>query len=299
MKSLHPLAGIYAAAITPLNADQTAALAEIPEYLNFLASRGCHGALILGTTGEGTSFSIAEREQILRAALEIRAAQPQFRLLAGTGTPSLTETIQITKFAFDLGYDGAVTLPPYYYHQATDEGIFEWYAQLLRQAVPSDAFLLGYHFPAQSGMPIPQKALRKLRENYPNRFIGIKDSTASSEYTRLIGTQFDQQFVALVGNDTNLQDSLAWGGSGCITALANLYSPQLRQIWDAHQNNEIDSSSQAYINAKRAAITPYLPFPAAIKALVSKMFGLPFWPVKLPLASLSAEAAEQAYQALQ
>jgi 4-hydroxy-tetrahydrodipicolinate synthase len=90
MGSMNSLAGVYAAALTPLKADYSPDLQAIPGLLDFLARRGCHGALILGTTGEGPSFSPDERVEIFRAALEIRKLQPDFHLLAGTGTPSLT-----------------------------------------------------------------------------------------------------------------------------------------------------------------------------------------------------------------
>ncbi|HNB53960.1 MAG TPA: dihydrodipicolinate synthase family protein, partial [Anaerolineales bacterium] len=102
----HPLSGVYAAAVTPLNADQTLDSDGLTALLNFLAEQGCHGALLLGTTGEGTSFSPRERSEVLRAGLAVRQAHAGFRLLAGTGPPSLDETISLTQEAFDLGYDG-------------------------------------------------------------------------------------------------------------------------------------------------------------------------------------------------
>src|SRR5512140_2006099 len=150
--TLHPLSGVYAAAVTPLKADLSPDLDAIPSFLYFLASRGCDGALLFGTTGEGPSFSPSEREAVWRAALKVRERVPGFRLLAGTGTPSLTETIELTRLAFELGYDAAVTLPPYYFKKATDEGLFQWFEQLITKAVPSDGYLLGYHFPGVAGV---------------------------------------------------------------------------------------------------------------------------------------------------
>jgi len=88
MPNLHPLAGVYAAALTPLKPDGSMDLESIPVLLRFLAARGCHGALFFGTTGEGPSFSPAEREVLLRSVRSFRQQVPGFRLLAGTGTPS-------------------------------------------------------------------------------------------------------------------------------------------------------------------------------------------------------------------
>ena len=101
MTSHHPLAGVYAAAVTPLRAaslnrnrsDSTLDLESVPILLNFLATRGCHGVVLFGTTGEGPSFSPSEREALMRAAIAYRDQLPSFRLIAGIGTPSLSETI--------------------------------------------------------------------------------------------------------------------------------------------------------------------------------------------------------------
>ena len=87
--------GVFAAAVTPLNSDFTPDIDSLPEFLSFLAQRGCHGALILGTTGEGPSFSYVERKIIYQAAINVRHIHPSFQLLAGTGSPSLQDTINI------------------------------------------------------------------------------------------------------------------------------------------------------------------------------------------------------------
>ena len=67
MTSQHPLAGVYAAAVTPVKADSTLDLDSVPLFFEFLASRGCHGVVLFGTTGEGPSFSPTERETLMRA----------------------------------------------------------------------------------------------------------------------------------------------------------------------------------------------------------------------------------------
>src|SRR5215211_8807824 len=145
----HSLAGVYAAAVTPLREahGSTLDLESLPALLKFFASRGCHGIVLFGTTGEGPSFSPTEREILMRAVCEYRHLVPGFRLIAGTGTPSLSETIDLTKLAFDLGYDAALVVPPYYFRKPTDDGLFNWFSELIKKAVPSSGHLLGYHFP--------------------------------------------------------------------------------------------------------------------------------------------------------
>ncbi len=294
----HPLSGVYAAAVTPINPENAIALEDIPEYLAFLAKRGCHGALLLGTTGEGPSFSVDERLAIFKAALRVREVHPDFRLLAGTGTPSLEETTYLTKSAFDLGFDGAVVLPPYYFHQATEDGLFYWFQDLINRAVPNDGYLLGYHFPAQSGVPIPLGVLSRLRSAFPNRFSGLKDSTANAEHTFQMGRNLDTNTLALVGNDKLLLDALNVGASGCITAMANLHSPTLRVIWDGYQRGETHHKAQETITARQIILDPYRPFPSSIKELLSEVHGFPRWSVRPPLTPLPRVKALQMVQAM-
>lgn len=177
MTDLHPLAGVYAASVTPIKPDSSFDFEAVPVLLRFLASRGCHGALFFGSTGEGPSFSPSEREALLRSVRAFRQQAPGFRLLAGTGTPSLSETIDLTKLAFDLGYDGVLVLPPYYFRKATDDGLFNWFSALIQKAVPSDGYLLGYHFPNSAGIGFSLDLLSRLKDAFPKQFAGIKDSS--------------------------------------------------------------------------------------------------------------------------
>jgi len=99
----------------------------------------------------------------------------------------------------------------------------------------------------------------------------------------------------LVGNEKLLLDALQAGASGCITAMANLFSPSLRMIWDGYQRGEDVAGIQSSITAKRNILDQYTPFPPSVKALVSRIHGFPLWPVKLPLSPLSQDKIEKAY----
>src|SRR5690606_22576207 len=130
------------------------------------------GAVLFGTTGEGPSFSPAEREILMRAACAARETLPGFRLIAGTGTPSLSETIDLTRLAFDLGFEAALVVPPYYFRNASDNGLFLWYQELIQKAVPSDGYLLGYHFPRVAGIGLSIELLVRLKYSFPSTFAG-------------------------------------------------------------------------------------------------------------------------------
>jgi 4-hydroxy-tetrahydrodipicolinate synthase len=296
MADFHFLAGVYAAVVTPLRPTPAGSidLDSIPSLLDWLAGRGCHGALLLGTTGEGPSFAPEERLAIWRAALAVRQVHPGFRLLAGTGTPSLGETIALTRAAFDLGLDGVVVLPPYYYRKVTDDGLFAWFSGVLRQAVPSGGAFLGYHIPPITGVSLSPDLLARLKDGFPDRFAGLKDSSADADYARLLGERFGKELLILNGTDRLLSTALEAGASGCITALANLFSPDLRRVWDSFQNGKPDREAQARLDAARSVSERYPPAPPLIKALLARRHGFPRWALRPPLLPAPDEIIDRA-----
>lgn len=299
MPDLHPLAGVYAAAVTPVleaspkgdKPDSGIDFESLPVLMKFLASRGCHGALFFGTTGEGPSFSPSEREAVLRAVSACRREVPGFRLLAGTGTPSLSETIELTRLAYDLGFDGVVVLPPYYFRSATDDGLFQWFSELIRKAVPSDGFLFGYHFPGVAGIGFSLDLLSRLKDTFPKQFAGIKDSSHDESFMVELGKRFGSEFAVFNGTDSHFHLALQNHASGAITAPANILSPGLREIWDVYWAGKDPSAAQARLSAQRHILEKYPPFPPILKALLNRKFNFPRWTVKPPLVEV-VEAVE-------
>ena len=289
---------MYAASITPIDEKGNPDLKAIPEYVAFLANRGCHGSLILGTTGEGTSFSPEERVAIWEAAVSVRDTYPAFRLFAGTGTPSLTETISLNRAAFDLGFDAVVVLPPFYYRNVGDEGLFDWYAQIIESSVPEGKHLLGYHIPALSGVSLSLDLLKRLNSFDEHKFAGLKDSSGDREHAHMLVANLDSKLI-LVGHDKLFADALKAGASGCITALANLESPSLRAIWDAHERGEINIDVQNSVNEARSVLDSQPPAPSFLKAMLHELHNFPKWSVRAPLLALDEDQIQISLAALQ
>lgn len=298
MHDLHPLAGVYAAAVTPLTSALKLDLESVPVLLRTLASRGCHGALLFGTTGEGPSFSPKERETLMRSVRVFRQQLQNFRLLAGTGTPSLTESVELTNLAFDLGYDGVVVVPPYYFRRATDEGLFNWFSELIRQAVPSKGYLLGYHIPGTAGVGFSLDLLARLKDAFPTQFAGIKDSSHDESFASALGQRFGRDLLVLNGTDSLLQHALKNHAQGAITAPANLISEDLREVWDLYQEGKDPSEAQDRVSHYRHILEKYMPFPPILKALMRRLYEMPRWAVKPPLEDVSDDVLEQALKEL-
>ena len=296
MPSQHPLAGVYAAAVTPLRLDGSLDVESLYALLEFLAARGCHGAVLFGTTGEGPSFSPAEREVFMRRAREIRNSLPGFRLIAGTGTPSLSETVDLTKLAFDLGFDGVLVVPPYYFRKATDKGLFTWFSEVIQQAVPAHGYLLGYHFPRVAGIGFSLELLARLKESFPIQFAGIKDSSHDPDLARSLGAEFGSELVVLTGTDSYLQLAMQSQAAGCITAPANIISPDLRELWDSVNRGRDVTQTLTRIKRQRDILDRFPPFPPTLKALLHRLHGFPRWSVRPPLEPIPEELEEQAVQ---
>ena len=298
MLNRHPLSGTYAAALTPFKKDYSIDLEAVIPFLQYLAAQDCHGALLFGTTGEGPSLSSREREAILQVAREVRGTFPDFRLLAGTGTPSLDETVELTRMAFDHGCEGVVVLPPYYYRKVSDDGLFAWFQQLIRRAVPQDGYLLGYHIPGQTGVPFSLDLLARLKDAFPQRFAGIKDSSGDPEFSIALGSRFGPDLLVLTGNDALFLHALEYNAGGAITAMANLYSRLLRQVWNIFLQDGDPIEAQEQLNSRRWVLDRYQPFPSTLKALLAQINGFARWSVRPPLLPISDRIAATCFQEL-
>jgi 4-hydroxy-tetrahydrodipicolinate synthase len=283
MPTFRDLYGVYAAAVTPLRSTLAPDTQGVISLMEFLHQRGCHGVLLMGTTGEGPSLSPSERRQLLKSAQTYRETNPDFRLLAGTGTPSLQETIDLTREAFRLGVDGVVVLPPYYFRKVDDDGLFAWFSYVIQKAVPDGRALFGYHFPGVSGVSLSLDLLARLKDAYPNRFAGLKDSSGDAEHARALVERFGSDLLVFTGSDRLLTHALQNHAAGCITALANLCSPLSRQIWDAFQKGQLLPEAQARLIEARHLVENYPPAAPLLKALLSRLHALPAWKVKPPL----------------
>jgi 4-hydroxy-tetrahydrodipicolinate synthase len=282
------LQGIYAAAITPFDDTGRPDYEQLITHLNGLAEQGCHGVLVSGTTGEGPSLSAAEREELFRRAA---SARNRLQILGGTGAASIEDTIRLTRAAFDAGLDAAVILPPFFYRFPTPEGVYQFYAAVIEQAVPEDGSVFLYHNPTVCDVPITPPLISQLRDSFPRQVVGIKNSSGEWEYNRTL-CQIDPDFLVFVGSDSLLSSNLQAGGAGAITGLANLVPVLLRRVYDLHgQRGETEEAQAALDNAK--LLLDGLPRIPAIKALLRLKGSISSDAVRPPLCHLTTSEIDE------
>ena len=132
---------------------------------------------------------------------------------------------------------------------------------------------------------------------FPLQFAGVKDSSGDPLLARRLGERFGKDLVVLNGNDKLFSLALQNHACGCITAMANISSPDLRRVWDAHQQGDQELEVQSRLTALRDKMGDYAPFPPLYKALVSRLYDQPRWAVRPPLEPLTEEDEQSALEA--
>lgn len=193
---------------------------------NGLIERGVDGILLHGSNGEFFTLSAAERTQLIEAA--VAATRGKVKLIVGTGTNAVDETVALSNRALELGADAVMVITPFYFGLG-HQGIVEYFCAVASQ-IEGDVML--YNFPARTGNDIDADAVRQIVTRCPN-VVGIKDTVTDMGHTRaIIETLADvaPEFIVYSGFDENFAHNGLAGGNGCIAALANIY-PELTHAW--------------------------------------------------------------------
>ncbi len=277
--------GVNAAVLTPQRDDGSADLDRMAAHCRWLTANGCNGLAILGTTGEANSFGVAERIAIMEGM--VARGIPPHLLLPGTGTPAIPDTVALTTRAAELGCRGALLLPPFFYKNPSEDGLFEFYSQIARR-VPAEIALYFYHFPAQSAVPITPALIARLLHAHPGRFRGVKDSSGDFANTSAYVRQFARDgFEVYCGDDGALHALLQEGGAGCITAASNVGSAVSAVVY-ANWDRALGAEAQATLAAIRKAVTSVALIPA-LKSLMARHTGDAVWRnIRPPLGRLDA-----------
>ena len=286
----HAAAGVWCPAVTPLSCDQQIARGAYVRHVQNLLEDGCHGVTVFGTTGEASSFSVEERTALLDAVLD--AGIPPHRLMVGNGTCALTDTVRLTAHAAARGVKKMLMLPPFYFKEATDSGLFRSFASVFERVADSDLRVFLYHFPRLSGVPITPGLVELLLAEFPGIVVGVKDSSGDWANTEMLCTRFPS-IAVLPGNEKLMLAAMEKGGAGTITAGANVNARGLRAAFDAAVAGSEDAGRlQAAATAVRAA-TDTAPMVPGLKWLVARRLGEPALAhVRPPLEALEPAAGE-------
>lgn len=274
------LSGVIAAIATAVDDAGGPDAARSVKLARHLLDNGCDGLNVLGTTGEATSFSLDQRKAMMSAYAQ--AGLPMERLMVGTGAAALADALALTRHAADLGFAGALVLPPFYYKDVPDDGLFDFIAALVDGTADRPIPIYLYHFPANSGLPWSVVLIRRLRDAFGKRITGLKDSSGNMAYAREAAA-IAADFAVFPSTEAALPEARSRPFAGCISATANLNADLCARAY---------RDGDAAVLAAAVAIRTLFdgkPLVSGVKALLAHIHGDPGWArVMPPLTPFSA-----------
>ena len=259
------LRGVFAPTLTPLKDDLSIDTDRYITHCKRLLADGCHGLAPFGTTSEANSFSIVERMDLLERLVDSGVA-PEI-LMPGTGMCAIPDTVRLTKHAVELGCGGVLMLPPFYYKDVPDEGIFRAMAQVIDRVGDERLRVYLYHIPQVAQVGFSLDLIERLITAYPTTVVGIKDSSGDWKNLHAMLTRFPD-FGIFTGTERFLMKTLQHGGIGGINAVANVIAGKLRTLHDNFDAPDAPQQQEAVLaitNARGA----YAPVPV-LKQIVAR-----------------------------
>jgi 4-hydroxy-tetrahydrodipicolinate synthase len=274
------LRGVIAAIATPISGSGAPDIKRAIDLARYLLDNGCDGLNVLGTTGEATSFSREERMTVMSAYKA--HGLPLDRLMVGTGAAAVSDAVALTKHAAELGFAGALVLPPFYYKGVPDDGLIAYIDALVRATANKPIPIYLYHFPAMSGLPWHVSLIKRLLESFPSRIVGLKDSSGDMAYARSAAA-ISADFAVFPSTEAALIEARGGAFAGCISATANLNADLCARAWNSGDAAALDAAVaiRKLFDGK--------PLVSGVKALLAHIHGDPALArVKPPLAAFSA-----------
>ena len=287
------LQGVIAAIATAVDDKGEPDCARSTALARFLLANGCDGLNVLGTTGEATSFSLEQRKRVMSAYSE--AGLPLDRLMVGTGAASVADAVALTRHAAELGFAGALLLPPFYYKGVPDDGLFAYVEIIVRATAAEPIPIYLYHFPAQSGLPWHVKLVERLVASFGTRIVGLKDSSGDMAYARE-ATKVAPGFKVFPSTEAVLMEARAGAFAGCISATANLNADLCARAWRDGDAGALDAAVSIRKLFDGKQLVP------GVKALIAHIHDDAGWArVQPPLSAFSPSdeaAVSSAYDSL-
>jgi len=267
------LRGVIAAIATAMDGAGAPDCPRSVALARFLLDHGCDGLNVLGTTGEATSYSLAQRQTVMNA---YRAAGlPLDRMMVGTGAAALADAVTLTRHAAELGFGAALVLPPFYYKGVPDDGLAAYLAAIVAATAERPIPLYLYHYPQLSGVPWHVPLIRRLLAAHGSRIAGLKDSSGDMSYAREAAA-IDPAFKVFPSTEAVLLEARNGAFAGCISATANLNADLCARAFHAGDAAAHDSA---------VAIRKLFdgrPLVAGVKTLVAHIHGDPAWAAVMP-----------------
>ncbi|ASK63798.1 4-hydroxy-tetrahydrodipicolinate synthase [Virgibacillus phasianinus] len=279
----HIFTGIGAAVPIPFS-DEKPDYNSFQRHLQFLMENNIQCLVINGTTGEGSTLSLEEKNHLLEIAVETAAGKVP--VIAGTGSNSTKASIEASKAAKNIGVDGLLLITPYY-NKTSQRGLIEHFTSIV-DSTGLPAIL--YNVPSRTGMTIEPETVKALSKH--KYIVGLKDATGDLNYFSKAKLLTDESFAFYSGNDDTALPYLALGGDGVISVAANALPNEFQTMYE----RSIDNLNEA--KAIHYRLYPLLTAlgvdvnPIPIKVLTAHL-GFGSYDLRLPLVPLEANEQQK------
>ena len=285
--------GILPAIITPFQRNEglDLDLDGLRANIEFLLSKGIHGIVPCGSTGESATLTFEEHEKVIEATIDV--VNGKIPVIAGTGSNNTSEALTLTRAAKDLGADGVLVISPYY-NKPNRAGLIKHYKKLANLDVP----VIMYNVPGRTGQNLDVGLVAELARE-PN-IIGIKEASGDvSQISRIIEMTRDEDFKVISGDDALTFPILALGGAGVISVAANIEPARMVAMYEYFRSGQITKARDIHYQMGplfRAMFIDTNPIP--VKKAV-ELRGMAGGPPRLPLDELDGDKTTQLMKVLQ
>src|SRR5213594_1031164 len=281
--------------VTPSKADLAPDRERFITHCNWLLSQNC-GLAVFGTNSEANSLSMEERAMLLDEL--VAAGVDPSRTMPGTGCCSIMETVKLTAQAVVHGCGGVLMLPPFYYKDVSEEGLYRYFSEVVQRVGDTRLKIYLYHIPPVAIVGITARLVERLLKSYPNAIAGMKDSLGDWKNTKTFLDAFAKNgFDVFVGSESFLLANMRNGGMGTISATANVNPAAIHKLytqWNTADDADHPDQQQAKLNVVREVFSSSK-FPsmiAALKQAIAIYRNDPEWTrVRPPLVELTKEQA--------
>jgi 4-hydroxy-tetrahydrodipicolinate synthase len=288
--------GVLAPVVTPFKADFSPDCERFIRHCQWLLSQDC-GLAVFGTNSEANSMAAEERSTLLDAV--VAAGIDPSRMMPGTGCCSIAETVELTAHAVRHGCAGVLMLPPFYYKDVSEEGLYRYFSEVVQRVGDTRLKIYLYHIPPVAIVGITPKLVERLLKAYPDAIAGMKDSSGDWNNTKIFLDAFVQNgFDVFVGSESFLLANLRNGGVGTISATANVNPAAIHKLyrqWNTAGDADNADQQQSKLNVVREVFSSRR-FPsmiAALKQAIAIYRNDPEWSrVRPPLVELTKEQAK-------
>lgn len=275
--------------ITPFR-DGQLDLDALADLINWQIESGSHGISVQGTTGEPASLSMEERKLVIKIAAEV--VNKRVPYIPGSGSTNHAETLELSKYAEEVGADALLLISPYYL-KPSQEGIFRHFDAIANQ---TELPIILYNIPGRTAVNIEIDTVARLRDANEN-IVGVKESNKDFEHINRLIKKMGRDFAVYSGIELLCFPILAIGGAGYVSATGNLMPKEVANLYNLVEAGKWQEAQDLHFSMMTLNDAIFMEInPVPVKTILG-MMGKCSSEVRLPLAPVS-EANRQKLQAI-